>query len=147
MFNIYGTGYQAGPRRVEPRYLVSTILIGDALKAGGIGCHLDCHIRFRNIVQDQRPAVPQPYQAAEPTATGRCMTSGRSNHVPTVIAVNPKLSSLRIRIRDPGSGAFLIPGSGIRNRFFPDPGSRISDTGSQTHNFESLVAIFWAKIL
>ncbi len=28
---------------------------------------------------------------------------------------------------DPGSGAFLAPGSGIRNRFFPDPGSRIPD--------------------
>jgi hypothetical protein len=26
---------------------------------------------------------------------------------------------------DPGSGAFLTPGSGIRNRFFPDPGSQI----------------------
>ncbi len=38
---------------------------------------------------------------------------------------------LRIRIRDPGSGAFLTPGSGIRNRFFPDPGSRISDPGSR----------------
>jgi len=24
---------------------------------------------------------------------------------------------------DPGSGAFWTPGSGIRNRFFPDPGS------------------------
>jgi hypothetical protein len=36
---------------------------------------------------------------------------------------------------DPGSGAFLTPGSGIRNRFFPDP-------GSQTHTFESLVTIF-----
>ncbi len=32
---------------------------------------------------------------------------------------------LRFRIQDPGSGAFLTPGSGIRNRFFPDPGSRI----------------------
>jgi hypothetical protein len=32
-----------------------------------------------------------------------------------------------LRIRDPGSGAFLTPGSGIRNRFFPDPGSRIPD--------------------
>ncbi len=39
---------------------------------------------------------------------------------------------------DPGSGAFLTPGSGIRNRFFPDP-------GSQTLTFESLVTIFWAK--
>ncbi len=34
---------------------------------------------------------------------------------------------------DPGSGAFLTPGSGIRNRFFPDLGSRI---------FESIVTIF-----
>ncbi len=45
-------------------------------------------------------------------------------------------SVLRIRIRDPGSDAFLTPGPGIRNRFFPDP-------GSQTHIFESLVTIFW----
>ena len=28
---------------------------------------------------------------------------------------------------DPGFGAFLTPGSGIRNRFFPDLGSRIPD--------------------
>ncbi len=39
---------------------------------------------------------------------------------------------------DPGSGAFLTPGSGIRNRFIPDP-------GSQTDIFESLVTIFWVK--
>jgi hypothetical protein len=32
-----------------------------------------------------------------------------------------------LRIWDPGSGAFLTPGSGIRNRFIPDPGSRILD--------------------
>jgi hypothetical protein len=43
---------------------------------------------------------------------------------------------IRIRDRDPGSGAFLTPGSGIRNRFFPDPGSLISDARSQTHIFE-----------
>ncbi len=46
---------------------------------------------------------------------------------------------------DPGSGAFLTPGSRIRNRFFPDPGSRIPDPRSQTHIFESLVTIFWGK--
>jgi hypothetical protein len=40
-----------------------------------------------------------------------------------------------LRIQDPGSGAFLNPGSGIRNRFFPDP-------GSENHIFESLVTIF-----
>ncbi len=36
---------------------------------------------------------------------------------------------LRIRIRDQGSCAFLTPGpgSGIRNRFIPDTGSRIPD--------------------
>jgi hypothetical protein len=28
---------------------------------------------------------------------------------------------LRIRIRDPESIGFLIPGSGIQNNFFPDP--------------------------
>ncbi len=44
---------------------------------------------------------------------------------------------------DPGSGAFLTPGpgSGIRNWFFPDPGSRIQNPGSQTHIFESLMTI------
>jgi hypothetical protein len=39
---------------------------------------------------------------------------------------------------DPGSGAFLTPGPGLRNRFFPDP-------GSQTHIFESILKIFWVK--
>jgi hypothetical protein len=39
---------------------------------------------------------------------------------------------------DPGSGAFLTPGSEIG--LF-----RIPDLGSQTHIFESLVTIFWIK--
>ncbi len=41
---------------------------------------------------------------------------------------------------DPGSGAFLPPGlgSGIRNRFFTDP-------GSQTHIFDRLMTIFWVE--
>ncbi len=46
---------------------------------------------------------------------------------------------------DPGSGAFLTPGSGIRKRFFLDPGFRISDPGSQTHIFESILKIFRVK--
>jgi hypothetical protein len=37
-------------------------------------------------------------------------------------------------VADPGSGAFLTPGSGIRNRFFPDPGFWISDVGSRIPN-------------
>jgi hypothetical protein len=51
-------------------------------------------------------------------------------------------------IPDPGSGAFLTPGSGIRCLFdpwIPDLGSWISDPGSQAHIFESLVTIFWVK--
>jgi hypothetical protein len=48
-----------------------------------------------------------------------------------------------LRIWDTGSGAFLTLGSEIRNRFFS--GSRISDPGSPTHIFESLVTIFWVK--
>ncbi len=42
-------------------------------------------------------------------------------------------------VADPGSGAFMTPGSGIQNRFFPDP-------GSQTHIFDSLVTIFLGKM-
>jgi hypothetical protein len=43
---------------------------------------------------------------------------------------------------DPGSWAFLTSGSGTGNRnwFFPDP-------KSQTHIFESLMTIFWVKVL
>jgi len=41
-------------------------------------------------------------------------------------------------VADPGSGAFLTTGSGILNRFFPDP-------GSQTHIFESLVTFLGKK--
>jgi hypothetical protein len=46
---------------------------------------------------------------------------------------------------DPGSGAFLTPRSGIRNRVFPDTACRISDPGSQTHTFQSFVTILWVK--
>jgi hypothetical protein len=45
-----------------------------------------------------------------------------------------------------GIGCFLTPGSGIRNRFFPDPGSQISDPGSQDHIFKSFLTIFLVKI-
>jgi hypothetical protein len=59
------------------------------------------------------------------------------------IRIRIQLNSFRIRITsvadpDPGSGAFLTPGSG--RGFF-----RISDPGSQTHIFEGLVTSFWVK--
>jgi hypothetical protein len=41
------------------------------------------------------------------------------------------IALLSVADPDPGSGSFLTPGSGIRNRFFPDPGSRIPDLGSR----------------
>ncbi len=49
-------------------------------------------------------------------------------------------SVLVTSVADPGSGAFLTPGSGIRYRFFPGP-------GSQTHIFESLVKIEFLKLI
>ncbi len=54
--------------------------------------------------------------------------------VALLLMVNHKLKirksdSSSVADPDPGSGigCFLTPGSGIRNRFFPDPGSRIPD--------------------
>ncbi len=47
----------------------------------------------------------------------------------------PSLSCVSSSVADPDPGSgircFLTPGSGIRNRFFPDPGSRISEPGSR----------------
>jgi hypothetical protein len=51
----------------------------------------------------------------------------------------------RVADPDPGSWAFLSPESRIRNRFFRIQNPQIEDPGSQTYNFESLVAFFWAK--
>ncbi len=44
----------------------------------------------------------------------------------------------RASVTDPGFGDFLTPGSGILNKFFPDP-------VSQTHIFEILVTVFSVK--
>jgi hypothetical protein len=49
--------------------------------------------------------------------------------------LDPLVTSFSVADPDPGSDAFLTPESGIRDRFFPDPGSR-------THIFESLVTIY-----
>jgi hypothetical protein len=42
---------------------------------------------------------------------------------------HPALQNMKFSVADPDpeSGAFMTPGSGIRNRFFPDLGSRISN--------------------
>jgi hypothetical protein len=55
-------------------------------------------------------------------------------HVMTTVPYDPKcdllIRALSVADPDPGSGAFLTPGSGIRNRFFSDPFS------DRTHIFE-----------
>jgi hypothetical protein len=45
---------------------------------------------------------------------------------------------------DPGSSAVLTPGSGFQDGKNPDPGSGIN---IPDHIFESLVTMFWLKIL
>ncbi len=45
----------------------------------------------------------------------------------------------------PGSGIRCLFDPGIRNRFFPDPGSRIPDPSALAHIFESLMIIFWVQ--
>ncbi len=46
------------------------------------------------------------------------------------------LSGTSVAYPDPGSGAFLTPGSGVGFFRIPDLGSRISNAGSQTHIWE-----------
>jgi hypothetical protein len=53
------------------------------------------------------------------------------------------INGISVADPDQGTGAFLIPEFEIRNRFFH--GSWISDPGSKTHIFESLLTILWAK--
>ncbi len=61
--------------------------------------------------------------------TGKHSIVVLSNLLPTSESEFNETFKLNISVADPdpGSGAFLTPGSGIRNRFFPDPGSRIPD--------------------
>ncbi len=54
------------------------------------------------------------------------------------LILDPHWKIMAPSVADPGSSALLTPGSGIQNRFFPDP-------GSQTHIFESILKIFWVK--
>jgi hypothetical protein len=85
-----------------------------------------------NNLRDRDPPCQYPDEPAR--------VPGARGHSPQEILGlqgNHRDPELRIRIRDPGSDAFLTPGSGIRNKFFSDPGSRISDPGSQTHIFET----------
>jgi hypothetical protein len=50
---------------------------------------------------------------------GMVITDKKDHHERTFVKGRDSGSVL-----DPGSGTFLTPGSGIRNRFFPDPGSQ-----------------------
>jgi hypothetical protein len=52
----------------------------------------------------------------------------QSPYIKEVDRVRKKQFRPSVADLDPGSGAFLTPGSGIRNRFFRDIGSRIPDS-------------------
>jgi hypothetical protein len=56
-------------------------------------------------------------------------------------------SVLRIRIRDPRSGAFLTPGSGMGISQHPDPGSGMKQTGSYFLELRLETIFFGVKIL
>ncbi len=73
------------------------------------------------------PPVSALYCILRPSCSC-CFRSGKIIHIGCLF--------VKIQCCGSGSGAFLTPGSGIRNMFFPD-------LGSQTHSFESLVTIFW----
>jgi hypothetical protein len=82
-----------------------------------------------------RPTTRMPCSFTSDDRNGFCIMKlvGVTNYLES--KVRPTTS---VADPDPGSGAFLTPGSEIRNRFFPDP-------GSQTHLFENLMTIFWLK--
>jgi hypothetical protein len=50
---------------------------------------------------------------------------------------------LRIRIRDPGLGAFLTPGSGVGESRHPDPGSGMNNPDHFFKSLETILLLFW----
>ncbi len=72
----------------------------------------------------------------------QCVLEDLSLTIPPDVVPKNKQNLHCSNVADPGSGAFWTHGSGIQNRFFPDPWSQISDPGSQTHIFEDLVTMF-----
>ncbi len=59
-------------------------------------------------------------------------SDGDDGYLPAIMAA----AVLRIRIRDPGLGAFLTPGSGIRDGRKSTSGSRIRDEQPGSYFFE-----------
>ncbi len=64
----------------------------------------------------------------------------------TVSEIAGVASSVEIRIRDPGSGACLTPGSGMGKKSGSGHGIRIRDEQPGSY-FRELKTIFWVKIL
>jgi hypothetical protein len=108
--------------------------------------YLQKEIRGKNLQKDPDPYYSVRIQRSESGSKSKCHGSGtllRKNFFRQMYA----FPTGSVADPDPGSGigCFLTPGSGIRNRFFPDPGSRISDPGSQDHIFKSFLTIFLVK--
>jgi hypothetical protein len=102
------------------------------------------HLETESIINLQRHWSIElhsgPSDRPSGACRGHCYTSCQSGTVPRRILTVFWLDSIHLMadrygtgtvdgtsVADPGSGAFLTPGSGIRNRFFPDLGSRIPD--------------------
>jgi hypothetical protein len=87
----------------------------------------------------EEPMETEGGAAVEPAAAAADLppsaTAAASDPAPPPPGRSLALALFSVADPDPGSSAFLTPGSGIG--FF-----RISDPGSQTHIFESLVTIF-----
>ncbi len=77
---------------------------------------------FLNLVEIDTDPAPDPPNDVDPTESGPTTLHVRLGYADLDLGVE-----ISVADPDPGSGTFLTPGSGIRNRFFPDPGSRIPD--------------------
>jgi hypothetical protein len=93
-------------------------------------CDLIIFCRVSLYIKNRRGLVKIPFNRYSKLygAAGKLTTHG-SQHFHKQNAL--KAVAFSVADPDPGSGAFLTPGSRIRNRFFPDPGSQIH--------------IFWVK--
>ncbi len=67
----------------------------------------------------------RPYTSKQVGDTGPAESARRSNSRASRSSFSGARGTISVADPGPGSGAFLTHGFKIRNRFFPDPGSRI----------------------
>ncbi len=83
------------------------------------------HISVEEHVSQLEVPVENPLQVNVPRKQVPTQFRGKKS---VFVESDPELlEPYSVADPDPGSGAFLTPGSSIHYRFFPDPGSRIPD--------------------